>query len=328
MARNAYARRFASTCRVDAFIDDSAVERTFLGKPVLRRTELPAGALVVSCVVDGRPITALQRLAAVGAEAVDYFALVRVDSQRFGPLQFCEGNRKDILEHESDYDWVYARLADARSREIFAAVVQFRLTLDLQYMRGFSLATDRQYFEDFVPLPPGGVFVDGGGYDGQTSATFAQRSPAYRSIHLFEPVPANLDLARRNLSGLRDVHCEAAALGAVRGRARFDPTLGPASHIAPAGTAEVDIVTLDERVSERVTLAKFDIEGAELEALLGATRHIQEDRPSLAVCVYHAQHDFWRIPRHLLGIYPDYQVYVRHYSEGILETVMFFIPRS
>jgi len=74
-------------------------------------------------------------------------------------------------------------------------------------------------------------------------------------------------------------------------------------------------------------LIKLDIEGAEFEAITGAANHIHRHTPRIAVCVYHNQSDFWRIPERILELNDHYKIYLRHYSEGILETVMFFVPK-
>jgi hypothetical protein len=72
----------------------------------------------------------------------------------------------------------------------------------------------------------------------------------------------------------------------------------------------------------------MDLEGWELNALRGASRHIREDHPKLAISVYHHPSDFWRIPEYVLGLRGAYDVHLRHYSEGWSETVMYFIPRT
>jgi hypothetical protein len=70
----------------------------------------------------------------------------------------------------------------------------------------------------------------------------------------------------------------------------------------------------------------MDLEGWELRALNGAKRHIVEDHPKLAVAVYHDAPDFWRAREYVANLRTDYTIYLRHYSEGWSETVMYFIP--
>ena len=49
-------------------------------------------------------------------------------------------------------------------------------------------------------------------------------------------------------------------------------------------------------------------------------------KPRIAVSVYHKIDDFWKIPELILSFNPTYKIYLRHYTEGVTETVMFFIP--
>lgn len=37
---------------------------------------------------------------------------------------------------------------------------------------------------------------------------------------------------------------------------------------------------------------------------------------------------FWKIPEQIFTIRDDYEIYMRHYTEGTDETVMFFIPKE
>ena len=55
----------------------------------------------------------------------------------------------------------------------------------------------------------------------------------------------------------------------------------------------------------------MDIEGAEQDALLGAARHIREEKPKLLISVYHNNEDIWKIPRMIKDMAVDYQLYLR-----------------
>lgn len=72
----------------------------------------------------------------------------------------------------------------------------------------------------------------------------------------------------------------------------------------------------------------MDIEGAENEAIEGAKKTIMRCHPVLAISVYHKADDLWKIPNQVLEIRNDYKIYLRHYTEGIAETVMFFVPKD
>ena len=89
---------------------------------------------------------------------------------------------------------------------------------------------------------------------------------------------------------------------------------------------EIEVRKLDDMLRDRkVTFLKMDIEGSELAALRGAERIIREQRPKLAICVYHKPEDMWEIPGFILNCHPDYKLYLRHYSISYTETVLYAV---
>jgi hypothetical protein len=75
-------------------------------------------------------------------------------------------------------------------------------------------------------------------------------------------------------------------------------------------------------------MIKMVIEGAELATLKGAKERILSDRPVLAVCVYHKQEDIFKIPHFCKELIPEYEIYLRHYSDNQTETVCYMIPKE
>ena len=67
----------------------------------------------------------------------------------------------------------------------------------------------------------------------------------------------------------------------------------------------------------------MDVEGEEYEALKGAARIIEEQKPKLAISVYHKNEDIFLIPQLLLELRKDYKFYLRHYSLVTNETVLY-----
>ena len=76
------------------------------------------------------------------------------------------------------------------------------------------------------------------------------------------------------------------------------------------------------------TFIKMDIEGAEKDALYGAKQQIANYSPTLAICVYHLRDDIYSIFEQIKTYREDYSVYLRHYTDTRLETVMYFISRD
>ena len=63
-----------------------------------------------------------------------------------------------------------------------------------------------------------------------------------------------------------------------------------------------------------------------MPALDGASKTIMEYHPRLAASVYHQADDLGRIPELVLWYRDDYSLYLSYYTEGVTETVLFFVP--
>ena len=156
-----------------------------------------------------------------------------------------------------------------------------------------------QYFVSDIMKPlPNEVFIDAGCLDGGTIFAFIEflSGIGYRRIYGFEPDAANFALTKKALfaKGVTDVTLWNKGLwdAAETRRFRNDGDCGTA-RIAQDGDDAIETVLLDYMVepNDKVTLIKMDIEGAELNALRGASGIIRRDKPRLAICVYHKPED-------------------------------------
>jgi FkbM family methyltransferase len=325
--RNEYAESVANKIIVDGFIDDFTSERRYLGKPIYKTEEIPKNALVLVAVVLGRPLTAKRRLDEAGVRNIDYFSFYRYSGLKITPVTCWNDFLSDFHSNKVKYEEVFGILADEESKETFISIINFKLSAELSYMEGFTDRQSEQYFEDFLGLDlKGEVFVDVGGYDGSTSLEFIKRCPGYGSIHFFEPDKENMLNAQKRLSGYPSINYYNVALSDRKGIVRFCAN-GSSSSIDSRGKVEINADRLDNVINQSVSYVKMDIEGSEKSALLGAQQSIVKYHPRLAVSVYHKGDDLWRIPQQVLSYRNDYKIYLRHYTEGVTETVMFFIPR-
>jgi FkbM family methyltransferase len=310
---------------LEAVVDDYTEDKSFCGLPVIRGEEIPRGGIVLNAA-GGRPLTAKRHLDKLGVANVDYFWLLRSGVPGLPDVVFNEGFRADYAENRPRYEDVLARLSDEESKTVMSKLIAFRLNLDLDDLEGFTDSQAEQYFEPFLRLATSGeCFVDVGGFDGYTSRAFALRCPDYAAIHLLEPDPRNMVVCRKNLKEFPNVHFYECAASDGAGRASMVAG-GSTSAILANGDTEIHLRRLDDLDITAPTFVKIDTEGFEREALLGMERLLAEHHPRIAVSIYHKAGDFWRIPELVLSMQPNYRIYVRHYTESIYETVMFFLP--
>jgi FkbM family methyltransferase len=324
--RNEYAQSIADLVDVGFFIDDFTQESTYLDKPIIKTEDIPQDALVVVAVALGRPLTVATKLSAAEIRHISYFAFFRYSGLDLLPVTFWNTFEPDFNEHEDKYQWLFERFEDDESKHIYAKIINFRLSGDLAYMSGFTDRQAEQYFEDFLGLKEKNeVFVDVGGFDGFTSLEFIKRCPEYRGIYFFEPELKNMDIAKSRLSRYENINFLQQGLSNKKDTVRFSIG-GSSSAISSDGEIEIKVDALDNMLDDTVTFIKMDIEGAEGMAIEGARQAIATSRPRLAICVYHKADDMWKIAEQVLSIRDDYKIYLRHYTEGVTETVMFFVP--
>ena len=328
--RNKYSHILSEIFDIEAFVDDFAEKNTFWqGKPIINANFLPDDAIVVNCSMSIYPISVLKRLSSVKVSTVlAYIDFCRYFSDKKVPLpEFVKQSRKDVFNNLLKWKKISELLSDSKSKKTLDDLIYYRLTGDYYNMRLYSVRFQEQYFEPFLNQHDTGIFVDCGGFDGDTTEEFCKRYPNYRKVYLFEPSSINLAKAKQRLQGFRDIQFIPLGVSDREGKLRFNSEAGSASCVSNSGLYQISVTTLDKKIFEKVTFIKMDLEGWELKALQGSTKHIEEDHPILAISVYHHPSDFWRIPEFILNLRDDYQIFLRHYTEGWSESVMYFVPK-
>ncbi len=322
-----YGKDIARVFPLAGFIDDQTSVSSVNGVPVIKLNQVPDDALVVSGVVDARPLTAQNRLAEKGVRSLDYFSFYARFAALLTKPAFLH-NEKFNVDYEiyiEKYQWVRSLLSDRLSVATFDKLINFRLNNDLDELRGFSVKLNEQYFD--LPLAENYTshFVDCGSFDGATSLLYSHYYPDYQEIHVFEPEPKQFACVKENLQSVRGISFYPFAVSDMQQTLRFS-TSGSASHIATDGDLEIEARSLDSLLKGKISWIKMDVEGYESQALAGAKNIIKTQHPLLTVCCYHKVDDLWRLPEQILSYRNDYKVYLRHYTEGLLESVYYFVP--
>ena len=77
-------------------------------------------------------------------------------------------------------------------------------------------------------------------------------------------------------------------------------------------TISIEARRLDS-VIEYADFVKYDVEGAEFEAIMGSENIIKKHMPDLLVSMYHRSEDMYALPLLLKRIAPDYRLYLRRF---------------
>ncbi len=220
---------------------------------------------------------------------------------------------------------------DEQSRCLFFETVLFRLGSEFNLLQPTS-DVSKQYGDPSVPRWPQRLnLVDGGAYDGDSLISLIRNGYELDAVHAFEPDLGNFSklgetVRRVNIGNGTLWPC---GLSSSTTRLSFCEGDGTGSKLASgSNTVVIPVVALDHVLyNQKINLIKLDIEGAEFDALRGASDIIRKQRPCLAVCLYHQADHLWSIPNWLFEQDLGYEFYLRIYQWNGFETVMYALPK-
>lgn len=240
---------------------------------------------------------------------------------------------KKIMEEDSDeIEEVRKSLCDKKSVDTFENLLKYRACNDAGLINSIYETGHAQYFpvNEFLPVCQEEVFVDAGGYNGETSWRFAHWTGGnYSKIYILEPDKLMADVAREYIkikNMKRVILVNKGAYSCETKLSFHHDSLSGSSCITADGERAIETISIDEMLAgDRATFIKMDVEGVETEALIGAEKTINMYRPKLAISVYHKEDDLWKIPYYIKKKYPWYKLYMRHYTPITIETVLYAV---
>lgn len=236
-----------------------------------------------------------------------------------------------VKQSTEDIRWLYNTVEDYRSRKVVYGLIKFWLEFNFSYKNSIVENNYDDYFDlDILrdKITSEEVFVDCGAYTGDTAKDYFENFSECKKMYLYDMLPANIAKARELLADHREIVYRIAGVGSPKQAGMMIPvgtnetsmfsidengnTFNPEAEKNNKEKPEVELVTLDDDIEERITFLKMDIEGAEINALLGAKEHIIKDHPKLAICTYHHYEHLWEIPKLIKAMNPDYKLYLRY----------------
>lgn len=132
---------------------------------------------------------------------------------------------------------------------------------------------DEEFIHAF--LQEGDVFVDCGAHLGTLTITGSKQVGLKGKVIACEPTPTTFSYLKKNLAdnSCHNVQLHKLAVGEKIRSVMFKTSyISDMNHIDEKGNVEVQMTTLDHLLKDEkaITLLKLDVEGQELEALMGA----------------------------------------------------------
>lgn len=211
--------------------------------------------------------------------------------------------------HKCQLQEVYNCLADEKSKEVFENIVLYKLSGKLEYL--FGCETPKAEIFSIFDLANTTTYLDLGAYNGDTINEFLEQCRQYNKIIAVEPDIKNFRKLKNNTESIKNIIYYNAAVGQEVGSTAFSMRGGRNSGIGSGEIiSKISVDSLDIRQNSYI---KMDVEGAEMEAVLGAANTIKDFKPKMNIAAYHKNADIFDIPLAVLKMNPDYKVYLRHH---------------
>lgn len=279
---------------------------------------IPSPALWVGFNLDKKSYGSLRKELAVRFCVEKIYACDCAKYENFAMQNY---KYNDLVAHAEDFQWLYDRLEEDKSRETFLSYLNQRVSGDYGWAE--NLYDPNHYFSEDVVKLENESFVDCGAFTGDTIQELLAKSRPQK-VFAFEPDEKNYQTLVKNFAGNDNIVC--LKLGAFSKKATLSFAGGnaDASKIVDNGTIQIEVDSIDNVLNgEKATFIKMDIEGAELEALRGAQNTIRNCHPKLAISAYHKFEDLFTLPQYIYSLDNSYMFYLRRHSHLTHELVLY-----
>ncbi len=222
--------------------------------------------------------------------------------------------------HRTELSAACELFSDELSRQTFCDVILYKLTGKLEYLRRHTVTSD-EVMNGILHAKTFGETADLGAYNGDSIRELAGYAQSLSRVCALEPDYRNYKklCTFAETSPYKITACNCAAwdeermLSFTSGGNRNSTLMGDVGVKTGAKIKTVAGVRLDSVYSGRCDYIKYDVEGAEYEALLGSRETIGREHPELLVSMYHRSEDMYKLPMlvHELGYL---KLYLRRYE--------------
>ena len=295
----------------DFFASDGFVRgHTFHGMRVKSFSEIketyPDFVIVLSFASNRAEV--IDMLAAIDEAHEMYVPDMPVAGAEYFDREFYNTHYEEILE-------AYSHLADLDSKNAYANIINYKLTGKMRYIMDAYSTKDDLYAE--LSARKVRTYVDAGAYNGDTAKEAIAYFDELEKIVAIEPDPKNYKKLLKFSETVETPEIETvnAAVWNIAGDGEFSSSGNRNSSISSTTSYEhkdtdVSLVSIDS-LGLSPDFIKYDVEGAELEALEGTHETILKSHPTLLVSLYHRSRDIFAIPNYLARKYPFYKMTLR-----------------
>lgn len=217
-------------------------------------------------------------------------------------------------EHYRELAQTLSLLADDKSKRMFCSILNYKLSGKMHFLE--EAYSDKR---ELYSLIGEGVrsYMDVGAYNGDTLREAMDFFPQLSDAVAIEPDPKTYRRLEKFVATVNTVNIKTlcAAAWCTDGDGSFISSSNRNSSVASTASfrhkeTAVALVAPDS-LGVAPDYIKYDVEGAEKEALDGSHRMIEKCRPRMLVSAYHRSCDIFALALRLHERYPFYDIYLR-----------------
>ena len=221
--------------------------------------------------------------------------------------------------YNSHYDEIaraYSSLADDKSRAIFTSVINYKLTGRMKYLLECYSTRDEIY--SLLPVEKICRVIDAGAYNGDTAREMKGYFPRLKEIYAIEPDRKNFKKLVKYSEAETDIKVipiNSATWSEDCSGSFFTSGNRNSTVVATASYQhtedDISLAKIDSLLDGKIDYIKYDVEGAEAEALIGSREIIGKNSPSLLISLYHRSRDIFSLVNMVREEWPEYSLYLR-----------------
>ena len=230
--------------------------------------------------------------------------------------------------HEVEINTLKALLADKKSIELVDQIVSYRTSGDINDYPEPSLFDE--YSPKDLPRYKGPIkLIDCGAFTGVAIEKLMHAGYAIDSFVAFEPDLVNYEKLSGKAFNVRHSTCLPLGVWSCNTQLRFNSNASMGSSIDSDGDTIIQCVRVDDVLKNyEPNLIKFDVEGAEVEAINGLEKTIKRYKPNLAISVYHKPKHFFEIPLLINSWGLGYQFHLRVHEHNTFGVVVYCLQKD
>ncbi len=224
-------------------------------------------------------------------------------------------DREYYNAHYNEIAAAYGLFQDEISKRIFSSVIRYRLSGRLSYL--LDATSDRAEMYSLIGRKQIERVVDAGAYNGDTAKEAIKYFPDLKKIYAIEADKRNFKKLLKFAEPCDvEIHSINAAVWSECGEGLFIGSANRNSSVTATASYEhkredISLITVDSIVTDKIDYVKYDVEGAEYEALCGSYNTIKKSKPALVISLYHRSRDIFFLPRYVYENFKDYRLYLR-----------------